>query len=80
MRDDTPGPDPQAATTTSTMVNFNIGKSGGIYDKRSIIQALEGERSGPAPSDPDSATRGFTNHMGRPIPHMSGGMSRGMDA
>ncbi|MDA0161185.1 ThuA domain-containing protein [Solirubrobacter ginsenosidimutans] len=28
--DDTPGPDPQAATTTSTMVNFNIGKSGGI--------------------------------------------------
>ncbi|HEY6889389.1 MAG TPA: ThuA domain-containing protein, partial [Solirubrobacter sp.] len=28
--DDTPGPDPQAATTTSTMVNFSIGKSGGI--------------------------------------------------
>jgi ribonuclease HI/glyoxylase I family protein len=31
------------------MIEF--GKSGGIYDKRSIIQALEGERSGPAPSD-----------------------------
>ena len=31
------------------MVEF--GKSGGIYDKRSIIQALEGERSGPAPAD-----------------------------
>jgi len=31
------------------MVEF--GKSGGIYDKRSIIQALEGERSDPAPAD-----------------------------
>ena len=28
--DDTPGPDPQATTTTSTLVNFSIGKSGGI--------------------------------------------------
>jgi hypothetical protein len=31
------------------MIEF--GKSGGIYDKRSIIQALEGERSGAAPAD-----------------------------
>ena len=31
------------------MVEF--GKSGGIYDKQSIIQALEGERSGSPPAD-----------------------------
>jgi len=31
------------------MVEF--GKSGKIYDKRSIVQALESEGSGPAPAD-----------------------------
>ena len=31
------------------MVEF--GKSGGVYDKQSIIQALEGERSGSPPAD-----------------------------
>jgi glucose/arabinose dehydrogenase len=31
--DDTPGPDPQAATTTSSLVNFGIGKSGGVSYK-----------------------------------------------
>jgi glucose/arabinose dehydrogenase len=31
--DDTPGPDPQASTTASSLVNFGIGRSGGVSYK-----------------------------------------------
>jgi glucose/arabinose dehydrogenase len=31
--DDTPGPDPQGTTTTSSLVNYTIGKSGGVSYK-----------------------------------------------